>query len=297
MSPMTGIGRLALFSALLAVLFAGAAAAGGAIDADPAVEPEPPHADDDRSAAAADDHAADDDRSAAAGEHAADDDAAHDVRGLSVAEDGLRLVVAERELPRGKAAPLSFRVVDERGRTVRDFEREHERRMHLIVARRDLAGFQHLHPRQRADGTWKTRVTLPAAGTYRVFADFTRGGDPHTLAADLHVDGPATFEPLPPPQATAVSDGGYDVALDREGDELRFAITRDGQPVRTEPYLGAGGHLVVLREGDLGFLHVHPTSDREVAFETTLPTPGRYRLFLQFKHAGRVHTVAFTETA
>ncbi|MCW3002587.1 MAG: hypothetical protein JWQ20_1885 [Conexibacter sp.] len=26
-----------------------------------------------------------------------------------------------------------------------------------------------------------------------------------------------------------------------------------------------------------------------------LPTPGRYRLFLQFKHRHRIHTVAFTQ--
>ena len=101
--------------------------------------------------------------------------------------------------------------------------------------------------------------------------------------------------------ATAVSDGGYDVRLDsgyaRPGEEadLRFTITRDGAPVRTEPYLGAGGHLVALREGDLAFLHVHPTGDDSVRFAATFPTEGRYRLFLQFKHEGRVQTVAFTQ--
>jgi hypothetical protein len=79
-----------------------------------------------------------------------------------------------------------------------------------------------------------------------------------------------------------------------EGSDLRFTITRDGEPVRTEPYLGAGGHLVALREGDLAFLHVHP-DDEGVGFAATFPTEGRYRLFLQFKHAGAVQTVAFTQ--
>ncbi len=59
-------------------------------------------------------------------------------------------------------------------------------------------------------------------------------------------------------------------------------------------YLGAKGHLVALREGDLAFLHVHPDANR-LRFEATFPTPGRYRLFLQFKTTdGRVHTAAFT---
>ena len=75
--------------------------------------------------------------------------------------------------------------------------------------------------------------------------------------------------------------------------ELRFTVTRDGEPVATEPYLGAGGHLVALREGDLAFLHVHPTDG--LGFMATFPSPGRYRLFLQFKHEGVVRTAAFTQ--
>ena len=54
------------------------------------------------------------------------------------------------------------------------------------------------------------------------------------------------------------------------------------------------GHLVALREGDLAFLHVHP-KEGTTEFESTFPTVGRYRLFLQFKHDGRVHTAAFTQ--
>ena len=218
----------------------------------------------------------------------------HPVRGLAVAEGNLRVVVENPELRRGVSQRLTFRIVDAAGDTVRDFDVEHERRMHLILARRDLTGFQHLHPRQERDGTWTADVTLEEAGSYRLFADFTRESEPHTLAADLRVDGAADLEPLPEPSATARSDGGYDVRLDRDGSLLRFTVTRDGEPVVTEPYLGAGGHLVALREGDMAFLHVHPM-DEGVNFEATFPSAGRYRLFLQFKHEGRVHTVAFTE--
>jgi hypothetical protein len=76
--------------------------------------------------------------------------------------------------------------------------------------------------------------------------------------------------------------------------DLSFTITRNGQEVSVDPYLGANGHLVALRDGDLAFLHVHPHDD-DVAFAATFPTPGRYRLFLQFKHEGQVHTAAFTQ--
>jgi hypothetical protein len=72
------------------------------------------------------------------------------------------------------------------------------------------------------------------------------------------------------------------------------SVTRDGREVETEPYLGARGHLVALREGDLAFLHVHPDED-SLAFMAEFPSAGRYGLYLQFKHHGRVHTAEFTQ--
>ena len=64
-----------------------------------------------------------------------------------------------------------------------------------------------------------------------------------------------------------------------------------------EPYLGERGHLVALRKGDAAYLHVHPLDEGaagEIPFRITFPTAGRYRLFLQFKSEGSVHTVPFT---
>jgi hypothetical protein len=224
------------------------------------------------------------------------------VRGLGVAENGLRVVVDDPQLRRGRTEQLRFRIVDKRGRAVRDFDMEHTKRMHLIVARRDLTGFQHPHPTMNADGTWTTPLRLSTAGSYRLFADFSHDDKPTTLASDLRVNGTAEFRPLPAPVPTATSDGGYDVRLDsgaaRAGQEaeLRFTVTKNGRPVQAEPYLGAGGHLVALREGDLAFLHVHPNEgDASIGFEATFPTTGSYRLFLQFKVGGEVQTVAFTE--
>jgi len=282
--------RIAAFVAVLVLVFGGAALAGGAI------EPR-----------GADPSAGNDDNMS--GETHAEEgatDTAHapdPVRGLAVAADDLRLVVDEPELRRGRSSDLRFRIVDTRGETLRDFDVTHEKRMHLILARRDLTGFQHLHPTQGADGSWSAPVRLDDAGSYRLFADFSHEDTPQTLATDLRVDGDTDLRPLPAPRPAAKSDGGYDVRVSAEGAhpgqeaELRFTITRDGAPVKTEPYLGAGGHLVALREGDLAFLHVHPTeqSRNTVGFGATFPTEGRYRLFLQFKHAGRVQTVAFTQ--
>jgi hypothetical protein len=278
---MSVAAKLTGFAATLAVLFGVGALAGGLLD------PSAPGGDAE---------------AAGHGGSMGGDVKAMAVRGLGVAENGLRVVVDDPQLHRGRTEQLRFRIVDERGRAVRDFDVEHTKRMHLIVARRDLTGFQHLHPTMNADGTWRTPLRLSTAGSYRLFADFSHDGTPTTLASDLNVNGAAELRPLPAPAPTTTSDGGYDVRLDggaaRAGQEaeLHFTVTKNGRPVQTEPYLGAGGHLVALREGDLAFLHVHPNEDdASIGFGATFPTTGSYRLFLQFKVGGKVQTVAFTE--
>jgi hypothetical protein len=221
------------------------------------------------------------------------------VRGLAVSEGGLTLDLARTAAQPGKPFNLAFRVVNRRGQTLRDFDIEHTKRMHLIVVRRDMTGFQHLHPTQAADGSWSVPVTLRDAGSYRVFADFSVDGKPQTLAYDLAVDGPVRSSGLPTP-VKSISVDGLRVRLTegagRAGmqSQLAFTVTRNGRPLAVQDYLGAKGHLVALRQGDLAFLHVHP-DENSLKFTATFPTAGRYRLFLQFAVDGRVHTAEFTK--
>jgi hypothetical protein len=228
------------------------------------------------------------------------------VRGLGSEAGGLVLSVETTEIPRNAETTLRFGVSEE-GAPVTEFDVEHERRMHLIVVRRDLTGFQHLHPRMGADGTWSAPITLADPGRYRAFADFVHEGENVTLAADLTVPGKPVYEDLPL-QATETETGsGYEVGVEGEAamagseSELTFNVVRDGRPVDVDPYLGANGHLVALREGDLAFLHVHPVEGDDrgagIRFMTDFPSAGSYRLFLQFKARGGVHTAAFTRDA
>jgi len=270
---MTAGVRVVAFAALLAAIFALAALAGRAID--PAADAgEPAH-------------------NATSG--AAPQAAHHEAP--AAADDGLRFVADSTTLTAGAAGTLTFRIVDAHGATLRAFETEQGRRMHLIVVRRDLRRFQHLHPTQDARGAWTARITLPAAGVYHAFADFQTVGARQTVGADLFAAG--RFEPqaLPAPSTSARVDG-YDVTLterDAAG-ELRFAVSRDGRPVGDlQPYLGARGHLVMLRAGDLAYEHVHPLAGPPaLAFATGRTASGTYRLFLQFRHGDTVHTAAFT---
>jgi hypothetical protein len=233
-------------------------------------------------------------------------DEAAEVRGLATTSNGLTLSMPQSlELPLGKPRQLRFRVLDSAGAPVRDFEVEHAKRLHFIVVRRDLTGFQHLHPTMSPDGTWTTPLTLPAAGSYRVFADFKRDGRNETLGSDVFVDGKADFKPLPAPSPAARTADGYEVRVEGtsvhagQSAELHYTVTRNGKPVSVQPYLAARGHLVALRQGDLAYLHVHPldstAAGNAITFATKFPSAGRYRLFLQFKEGGRVHTAAFTQ--
>ena len=129
-----------------------------------------------------------------------------------------------------------------------------------------------------------------------------------TLGADAHVAG--TFAPAPEAETRTIARvDDYTVTLDgglapEEARDLRLRVTRGGQPVTDlDPYLGAYGHLVALRSGDLAYLHVHPEGEPgdgitrpgpEVTFSATAPSPGIYRLFLDFKHEGVVRTADFT---
>jgi hypothetical protein len=223
------------------------------------------------------------------------------VPGLAAADTEFRLVPDTDTVIAGNQTPYAFRIQGEEAVVTR-FDVEHTKRMHLIVVRRDFAGFQHLHPEMDPDGRWHTDLTIADPGAYRVFADFVVDEEKQTLATDLFVGGDFRPEPLPAPARTADAGDGYTVEISGRpvvGEEsvLEFVIRHNGAVVHRVPeYLGARGHLVALRDGDLAYLHVHAEEDA-LAFEASFPTPGAYRLFLQFRHGGAVRTAAFTIAA
>ncbi|MGW8768150.1 hypothetical protein ACWGN5_37365 [Streptomyces sp. NPDC055815] len=227
--------------------------------------------------------------------------------GLQVSQDGYTLAL-ETPTPAAGRSTLKFSIKDAAGKKVTAFTTEHGKELHFIVASRDLNTFRHLHPVKAADGTWSVDADLPAAGGYKAFADFkpaAPGARGVTLGADLSVPGAYAPQPLPAVAPTATVDG-YRVRLGGVLDpgkagELRLTVTKGGKPVTDlQSYLGAYGHLVALRDGDLAYLHVHPNEGGpgpDVSFTATAPSAGTYRLFLDFQHEGKVRTASFTVTA
>ncbi|GAA2729372.1 hypothetical protein [Actinocorallia aurantiaca] len=218
---------------------------------------------------------------------------------------------AKVEIDRAQAPDgrFAFLITGEDGKPVTEYDVQHDKKMHLIVVRKDLSGFRHVHPELRQDGAWEVDSPMEEPGDYRAFADFKpTNGDAQVLKLDVNVPGTATARPLPAPSGTAEVDG-YTVTLDGTvtaggTSELTMDISKDGRPVTDlQPYLGAYGHLVALRKDDLGYLHVHPegapgdgetTPGPKITFFVEAPSGGDHRLYLDFQHEGRVHTAEFT---
>lgn len=227
--------------------------------------------------------------------------------GLASSRGGYTLTPTSTTLTPGDNEEFSFRIVGPDGEPVTRFEVEHEKRMHLIVVRRDTAAFQHVHPEMETDGTWNVPLNVDQPGSYRAFADFVpTGGEATTLGVDLAVPGefqPATYAP-----SRVATVDGYEVRLGGDLEPGRtstvtLTVTKDGEQVTDlQPYLGAYGHLVALRGGDLAYLHVHPDgepgdgdtkSGPTTTFHAAVPSAGTYRLFFDFQHEGKVRTAEF----
>jgi Cu+-exporting ATPase len=193
---------------------------------------------------------------------------------------GLRgeLSVVGRLRP-GESNRLLYRLTDTvSGRPLTDLAITHEQPLHLIIVRRDLAHFQHLHPQPTGQpGEYAVEVTWPAAGSYRLLTELMRGdGRAALLRDELIVDlasGPASglVVDLAPRQlshdARATLLGGEAIVAGRPVElRLRLDEPSTGAPLTDlQPYLGAPAHLVIMSaEGDL-FAHTHGRAEPPAA--------------------------------
>ena len=136
------------------------------------------------------------------GSHAAAEaPAAKSLAGLALGDGVHRMVLVEAPtFARGYGEHhLAFQILRADGEPETDYDEVHERLMHVIVIRRDLTEFQHVHPKL-TKGIWRTEIEVPTAGSWRVFADFSSSGSQKTLGVDLQV--PGDFQPAPFPASS-----------------------------------------------------------------------------------------------
>lgn len=227
-----------------------------------------------------------------------------------------------------KSVVFTYKIRNDKGEILKDYEVAHEKIMHFIVVRKDLAYFQHLHPDfNKATGEFSVDVTYPDHGPYRIFPDFTPGDEnpqklPVTVSHDVEVGNSSKYyaQSVVPDSEQTKTYGNYKVTMaipsdTKKQEEVTYTlnITKNGKPVTNlENYLGALGHSVILKEESLDFIHTHAfdaTDDNamqehtkqqetasngpKISFATTFPESGVYKIFTQFQHEGEVQTVDY----
>lgn len=185
----------------------------------------------------------------------------------------------------------------------------HEKKMHFLLVRDDMTGFQHLHPEYKNE-KWEVATRVPEAGNYQLYVDVDPTEEEAiVLRVPVSIGGATANANAPTPNAdVSAVDGNYKVVLTSEGTvktnehtKLTFMVQQNGKAVSTiDPYLGAYGHVVLLRHTDPDdFYHVHPLTetkpaDGKVQFEAQFPVKGRYTLYAQFNVNGSVRTFPIT---
>lgn len=234
----------------------------------------------------------------------------------------------------GQATKITYKIVNEKKEVLKDFAVAHEKLMHFILVRKDLQQFQHLHPDfNQQTGEFSINITFPTDGPYRLFPDFTPTPEnpqklPVTVTYDVNVGDLGKYKPQAvntDTNSTKTVDG-YTVYYDfpetikaQTQIDYDLSVEKDNSYVNLEQYLGAMGHGVIIKEGNLDFIHTH-AGEMDMAgmdnmgtdsmgqmnhggepnvidFSTSFPEPGTYRIFTQFQVKGKVITTDYAVRA
>jgi hypothetical protein len=215
-------------------------------------------------------------------------------------------------------------------RKLDDLVPDHGHLMHLFLVRwPEMDRVFHLHPEQTATGYFETAAPSIPRGNYRIYGDIVHdSGLAETAVGEVSLPD-VTGKPVSGDDADGPSlpAGGYSMIWLHDQSKpivatqvqlFAFEITGpDGKAVNDlEPYMGMGGHAEFIKEDGSVFAHVHPTGSVPMAavnvaspaammamhetkpgpvvsFPYGIPTPGKYRVFVQMKRAGRVETGTF----
>lgn len=231
--------------------------------------------------------------------------------GLAGTADGYTLRLLGSPTTAGTSETVRFTIAEQGGQPLIAYQLDQTKRLHLYAIRSDLSGFQHVHPTLGTDGIWTATLSTLTPGSWRLYAAFIPGAGPAigqdlVLSTSVTAPGQGKRQQLPPASDSTTVDG-FTVSLAGNATatpdgSLSVRVAHNGQAVTDlEPYLDTYAHMTGVRAGDLAFTHLHPTNavkgahgGPDLTFRTEFPEPGRWRLFLQFKVQGVLHTAALT---
>ena len=203
----------------------------------------------------------------------------------------------------GKTTKLTLMVHSAMGKMISEFEETHTKLAHLIVVRKGLDEFAHLHPDVDAQGNLTVDYEFPQGGKYKLFLDHKpRGGTASTANAELSVSGnsPEVSKLVANvPGEVLVNGLQAKVTLKQDGKStvVAFDLRADADKPLADlrPYLGAMGHLVVISADGEQYAHSHPLTDEpgtsRVEFEVHFPAAGLYKMWGQFQRQDEIITV------
>ncbi len=197
----------------------------------------------------------------------------------------------------GNQTPLKFALA--RGsEPLTELQVMHDKLMHVILVRKDLTHFDHIHPEQPTPGTFVVPYTFAAAGEYRVWADFMYGGMPNIIDFDMNVTGkPEADEPDKLHGINVTFTAPEHIEM---GKQTKFSFNvadSNGTPVPiTEKFLAADGHMIIIDETLDEFEHAHDETndhDNVLSFEYTPELSGKHMAWVQFSVNGTARTAGF----
>lgn len=251
------------------------------------------------------------------------------------AEEGGPLVSVETtpaKVIAGKPVNIKIRIRNRDGKPVQGLMVHHDRLLHAIVVGKDLNFYGHIHPedvgpitdQMLRQAVFPLRFTFPNGGQYLIGLDFMTADGAFSRTSMVTVAGKPEMGAPKLDLAEEKDFGAYHVSLNRSPrlikagakTTLRYVITKNGEPVTDlEPYLGAPMHLAIVSEDLTRFIHTHgmipgqssasheeesalPTEfGPEIDAEVVFPAKGKYKVYSQIKHHGKVLVFDFTVNA
>jgi len=229
---------------------------------------------------------------------------------------------------------LDISLGDDTG-TIRRYDVDMTKYLHLIIVSDDLRTFMHVHPQMHPSGHFTIEQRFPGPALYHIYSDSEPTGfGQQVFRYDLDLRGSAAevaTRGLAPTGSVAIA-GPYRIALDstvvRAGQEshIHVRVTKNGKAAADlHPYLGALAHAVFVDTSDLTYVHVHPeapgtsmaamdmsggamqmpmpaladsdTSSPNMELHVSVRERGVYKLWLQFRGGVLLHVAPFVITA